>query len=76
METGKGLLAPLGKGVHEALVDKVVFVLKLLRAARDGESLGAVECEVRIQRDSHAEGIVADAQVCAGGGTVMRIMGS
>ena len=58
---GEGLLTPLGKGIHEALVDEVVLVLELLWAARDGEGLGAVEGEVRVQRDGHAQGIVADA---------------
>ena len=58
---GEGWLAPCGKRIDKADVDQVVLVLELLGAARDGELVGTLEGEVRVEADGHAEGVVADA---------------
>ena len=58
---GEGRLAPCGQCIDKAHVDQVVLVLEFLGAARDGELVGALEGEVRVEADGHAEGVVADA---------------
>ena len=64
---GEGLLAPFAQRVDERDVYEVRFVLELLGAARDLELIGALESEVRVQRDRHAECVVADAEIGARG---------
>lgn len=58
---GKSRLAPCGQCIDKADVNQVVLVLELFGAARDGELVGALEGEVRVEADGHAEGVVADA---------------
>ena len=62
---GEGLHAPLLKCLFKGNVDHVVAVLELFRAAGDCERIGMVESEVGIERDRHAERVVANAEVCA-----------
>lgn len=58
---GKSRLVPCSQCIDKAHVDQVVLVLELLGAARDGELVGALKGEVRVEADGHAEGVVADA---------------
>ena len=58
---GKSRLAPGGQSIDKAHIDQVILVLELLGAARDGELVGALEGEVRVEADGHAEGVVANA---------------
>ena len=58
---GESRLAPRGQCIDKAHVDQVVLVLEFLGAARDGELVGTLEGEVRVEADGHAEGVVADA---------------
>ena len=62
---GKSWLAPCGQCIDKAHVNQVVLVLELFGASRDGEFVSALEGEVRVEADGHAEGIVANAQVGA-----------